>query len=213
VVALVLVGLLVLAGLGVGAFLLVRATTGGGTGPGGAPAALRDVTAAGLTFGVPLDWAPDPSPQVTIAGLPVEGAHTGPGYECGGQPYLRGFTAALRVGLELPPDLTAEQLAQLAGTSFYTPGDGTPADVRVSDARAVDIGGVQGQLAEATVTVPDDGCLATGGTVLVLAVPVAGGTSVLVVNGDTTGGPPDAPPVPARATLDAMVASARPAGI
>jgi hypothetical protein len=212
VVALVLVGLLVLAGLGVGAFLLVRATTTGG-GPADPPVALRDVTAGGLTFGVPDGWTPETSPGVTLAGLPVEGAHNGPAYECGGQTYLRGFTATLSVGLELPPGLTAEQLAQLAGTSFYSPADGAPVDVRVSDARAVDVGGVRGQLAEATVTVPDDGCLATGGTVLVLAVPVAGGTSVLVVNGDTAGGPPDAPPVPARATLDAMVASARPAGI
>jgi hypothetical protein len=68
---------------------------------------------------------------------------------------------------------------------------------------------------EATVTVPvDDGCLATGGTILVLAVPTTGdggvpGTAVLVVNGDTVGGPASAPPVPDRAALDAMVASAR----
>jgi len=60
---------------------------------------------------------------------------------------------------------------------------------------------------------PDDETLATGGTILVLAVPAAGGASVLVVNADTAGGPADAPPVPPRAVLDAVVTSARPEGI
>jgi hypothetical protein len=86
--------------------------------------------------------------------------------------------------------------------------------VRVAAPRPVDVGGTPGQLAEVTVTTPvDDGCLATGGTILVLAVPAAGGSSVLVVNGDTAGGPVDAPPVPPRGVLDAMIASARPVGI
>jgi hypothetical protein len=205
VVALVVVGLLVLGALGVGAFLLVRTTAVGPT------VALRDVTGAGLVFGVPEDWTP--APGAPAAGLPVEAAHFGPGYECGGSTFFRGFAAALAAP-GLPPDVAAQELGGLAGTSFYTRTGGVPAEVRVAAPRPVDVGGTPGQLAEVTVTTPvDDGCLATGGTILVLAVPAAGGSSVLVVNGDTAGGPVDAPPVPPRGVLDAMIASARPVGI
>ncbi len=218
-----LVGALVLAGLGVGAFLLVRATQGPGTtdGPGavagpGVPAVpvppdFRQVTAAGLTWSVPPDWTPG-TPGGSVAGVPLEGVFNGAPYECGGNPYLRGFTAVALVGAGVPPATAATQVAQEAGASFYQPTDGVPADVSTTAPRAVDAGGAPAQLVEATVRVSDDGCLATGGVLLVLAVPVAEGTAVLVVNGDTDGGPASAPPVPDRATLDAMIASARPAG-
>jgi hypothetical protein len=207
VVALVVVGLLVLGALGVGAFLLVRTTAAGPT------VALRDVTGAGLVFGVPEDWTPAPAADASVAGVPVEAAHYGPRYECGGSTFFRGFAAALSAP-GLTPDVAARELGGLAGTSFYTPTGGVPAEVRVGAPRPVDVGGTPGQLAEATITTPvDDGCLATGGTILVLAVPATGGSSVLVVNGDTAGGPADAPPVPPRGVLDAMIASARPVGI
>jgi hypothetical protein len=203
----VLVGLLVLGGLGVGAFLLVRTTTAERA------VALRDATGAGLTFGVPADWTPETDPEAPVAGLPVEGAHYGPRYECGGRTYFRGIAAALAAPGPAS-DVVVQELARLAGTSFYSSAGGAPAQVLVGPPRTVDVGGTPGQLTEATITTAaDDGCLATGGTLLLLAVPVSSGTSVLLVNGDTTGGPPDAPPAPARATLDAMVASARPVGI
>ena len=51
-------------------------------------------------------------------------------------------------------------------------------------------------------------CPATAGRVLVLAVPHAGGAALLLVAGDTEGGPADPAPVDPSA-LDAVVASAR----
>ncbi|MCX6466394.1 MAG: hypothetical protein NTW05_22800 [Pseudonocardiales bacterium] len=199
-----------LAGLGVGAFLLVRATTADPAGT--VPADFRPVTAAGLTWSVPPDWTPAPGSGGTVSGATLEGVHNGAPYECGGSSYLRGFTAVALVGAGVPLGAAAEQFAQEAGANFYRPADDVPPEVRTTPPRPVDAGGAPAQLVEATVRASDDGCLATEGVLLVLAVETAAGTAVLVVNGDTAGGPPSAPPVPDRATLDAMIASARPAG-
>jgi hypothetical protein len=69
---------------------------------------------------------------------------------------------------------------------------------------------VEGTVTEATVRARDRGgdCDAAAGRVLVLAVPVSGGAAVLLVAGDTAGGPAE-PGVPEPAALDAVVASAR----
>ena len=53
-----------------------------------------------------------------------------------------------------------------------------------------------------------DACAPTGGTVLALAAPVSGGAALLLVAGDTAGGPA-APAPPDRASLDAVLASVR----
>jgi hypothetical protein len=51
-------------------------------------------------------------------------------------------------------------------------------------------------------------CPATEGTVLALAAPVSGGAAVLLVAGDTAGGPAEPGP-PERSTLDDVLASVR----
>lgn len=214
-VALVLVGALVLAGLGVGTFLLVRTTAGSGAAPpDDVPATFRTVTTGPLGFAVPPDWVDDadPAPYVVL-GAELEGVTYGPRYDCDGRSYFRGVAGAAFVEGERPAEDVAEAFGRETGRSFYQ-SDTAEADVSLAAPRPVDVDGLPGQLVEVTAVAPDDGCLATDGTVLVLAVPTTGnggvpGTAVLIVNGDVAGGPPSAPPVPDRATLDAMVTSAR----
>ncbi|GAA2572713.1 hypothetical protein [Pseudonocardia hydrocarbonoxydans] len=209
-VALIAVGVLLLAALGVGGYLLVTRTSGGPV----VPADFRPVSTSVLTYAVPPGWQDSASPG-SVLGAPLEGRVEGPAYECGGGRYLRGLVASAFVPGERPAAAVAAAFARETGSAFYSTADGALPEVRVSDARPFDVGGVPGRLVEATSRTPaDDGCLATSGTVLLLAVPAAGpdgspGTAVLVVNGDTAGGPADAPPVADRATLDAVLASAR----
>lgn len=213
-VALVLVGVLVLAGLGVGTFLLVRTTTSTPPAPGPVPADLRTVSAGALSFGVPPGWEDAPIDQPpTVLGAELSGVTFGPAYDCGGRTYYRGVTGVAFAEGERPAQDVAAAFGREAGRQYYQTTT-AEADVRLAAPRSVDVDRTGGQLVEATTTVADDGCLATTGTVLVLAVPATGpggvpGTAVLIVNGDTAGGPPSAPPVPDRATLDAMIASAR----
>jgi hypothetical protein len=171
-----------------------------------------------LSYDVPADWTQGGEPLTNPFGLTFSGVARGPEYDCGGRSFVRGIVASAvlpgTVSLASLPALT-QGLAE----AFYTPPDGSRPDVSASNGQTVDVGGVQGNLVEATArTATDDGCLATEGTVLVLAVPTTGSDgrpamALLVVNGDDAGGPANAPPSPSRATLDAIVASARPTTI
>ncbi|MGH3566123.1 MAG: hypothetical protein ACRDRH_08845 [Pseudonocardia sp.] len=200
---------IVLSGLGLGTFLLVR----GGSTAASTPANFQTVRTPFLIYAVPPDWNTAAPPQ-TLPGAVFIGAADAPGYECGGQRYLRGSAASALVETTRPAADVAATFARALGGGYYTSNSGTPPEVIVSPGRAVDVAGAPGTLVEATVRTPeDDGCLATRGTLLVLALPAAGpsgaATALLVVNGDTAGGPAAAPPVPARETLDAIVNSAR----
>lgn len=206
-----MVGVLALAALGVGAFLVVRDTT-----QAAAPVDLRPVEGTALDFAVPPDWQPAPDAEPTlILGVPLDGVTYGPAYECGGDQYWRGLAASAFVPGEQPPEAVAAALAQETGVGYYTLADGTAPEVQVGPPGPIEVTGTEGVLVEATSRAADpDGCLAAVGTVFVLAVPTTGpdgqpGTAVLLVNGDVEGGPPTAPPSPDRATLEAMVASAR----
>ncbi|MBW0113612.1 hypothetical protein I4I84_33420, partial [Pseudonocardia sp. KRD-182] len=208
-VALVVVGVLLLAALGVGGYLLLNRATGTVV-----PADFRPITTATLSYSVPPDWV-DSANSGSVLGAPLEGRADAPGYECDGNQYYRGVIASAFVPGERPAAAVAAAFARETGSSFYVSAAGAPPQVEVSDARSFEVDGVPGQLVEATSRTPtDDGCLATEGTVLILAVPTAGpdgapGTAVLVVNGDTTGGPSTAPPSPDRSTLEAVLASVR----
>jgi hypothetical protein len=203
------VGALVVAALGVGAVLLARSLRGG------AAANLVEIRTDALTYGVPADWTPRDTPLNDSLGVVSTGIALAPGYDCGGGSYLRGLVGGSELPGGLTPDSVAPQAAEQLATEFYTLPDGSEPAVTLAPSRTVDVGGVESVLSEATArTAGDDGCLATSGTVLVLAVPTTakgGGDAVelLVVNGDTAGGP-DATPVLDRATLDAIVASVRP---
>lgn len=209
--ALLVVGAVVLAGLTGGAILLI------GSLRQDRAADLATVRTDFLTYGVPADWARDGEPLDNPLGLEFTGVARGTPYECGGRSYLRGVVASALLPAAPPPSAVATGAARLLASSYYTGRDETPADVTVGAPRTVDVGGIEGTVVEATArAASDDGCLATDGVVLVLAVPVTGprgerATALLVVNGDTAGGP-QSPPMPARATLDAVVASARPGG-
>jgi len=210
-IALVVVGVLVLAGLGVGAYLLVNTTSSAAP---AVPADFRTVTTPTLIYAVPPGWL-DSANVLSLLGAPLEGRADAPGYTCADAPYFRGLAASTFVTGERPAGSVATALAREAGRAFYQSATGAAPDVEVSAPRPFDVAGAEGQLVEATARTPvDDGCLATTGTVLLLAVSTTGpegarGTAVLLVNGDTAGGPPSAPPLPDRATLDAVLASAR----
>lgn len=226
-VALLVIGAIVLAGLGVGTFLLVRTATSGGSGPVASPQAtatpveLRTVRTSAFTFDVPLDWQPttNTNPSVFL-GVTFEGVTVAPGYDCGGNNgYSRGIVSSAFVAGERPAASVASTFGQEIGRQYYTTSAGLAPTVTLSGARPVDVGGVEGQLVEATIrAAADDGCLAVGGVILLVAVPTTGpggapGTALLVVNGDTEGGPATAPPNPDRAVLDAIVDGARLTGI
>jgi hypothetical protein len=206
--ALVLVGALVLAGLGVGAFLLARATIAADA----VAADFRRTTAAGLAFSVPPEWTPRPGSGTTVAGAEVQGVLNGDPYPCGGAEYVRVFSGVALLAPGVPPAAAAEQVAREAGAALYRTAAGELGQVSTAPPRAVDAGGAPAQLVEARVLVAPDECQASEGLLLVLAVPVAEGTAVLVVSADSAGGPAGAPAVPDRAELDAVIASARPGG-
>jgi hypothetical protein len=206
------VGALVLAGLGVAGFLLLKPADTAAAG------AMTPIQTPTLSYTVPTDWTQGGEPLTNPFGLTFAGVARGPEYECGGRSFVRGIVAsAVLPGTVSLTSLPA--LAQGLAQAFYTPPDGSRPDVSASYAQTIDVGGIQGNLVEATArTATDDGCLGTEGTVLVLAVPTSGpdgrpAMALLVVNGDDAGGPADAPPSPSRATLDAIVASARPTTI
>lgn len=210
-VALIAVGVLLLAALGVGGYLLVRDTS---TGPVAVPAGFRPVTTSTLSYAVPPGWTDSPN-ALSVLGAPFEGRADAPGYSCDDAGYFRGVAASAFVPGERPAAAVAGAFARETGRVFYLAANGAVPDVRLSEARPVDVDGVQGQLVEATASTPaDDGCLATNGVILLLAVPTTGpdgapGTAVLVVNGDTAGGPATAPPLVERTVLDAVLGSAR----
>jgi len=207
-VALFAVITIVLTGLGIGTFLLVH----GGPATAPTPANFQTVRTPFLTYAVPPDWDTANAPQIFL-GAEFIAVADAPGYECGGQRYLRGSATSALVETTRPAADMAYAFARGLGDGFYTSNSGMPPEVIVSLARAVDVAGAPGTLVEATIRTPaDDGCLATEGTVLVLALPAAGpsgnATALFVVNGDTAGGPAT-PPVLTRETLDAIVHSAR----
>ncbi|MFC5993150.1 hypothetical protein ACFQE5_02870, partial [Pseudonocardia hispaniensis] len=193
----------VLTGLGVGGYLLLR---GGGTET--TPADFQPIRTPTLVYAVPPDWTTTPQGGFPgTFGVTFQGVAEGPGYSCKGADYARGTVSSTLVadGSVVPVEV-AQAFAETLGERYYTAVDRTPPRVVVGAPERLEVDGVPATLVEATATTPsDDGCLATTGTVLVLAVPTTSragdrAVAVLVVNGDVTGGPAD-PPSPDRTTL------------
>lgn len=178
--------------------------------------AASTVTTPFLSYAPPPGWSAAPPDLGAGTDAPaLTGVVHGPGYGCGGQSFLRGFAAAalLPTGAGVGPAELAERLARwFAATSYATPG-GAPPDVTVAPPRPVPVDGpdgtVAGTVVEVSVRAPAGpaGCSA-GGTVLALGAPVSGGAAVLLVAGDSAGGPTE-PAAPDRSTLDAVLASVR----
>lgn len=197
------VGLLVLALVVV---LGVRATAGA------AP-----VATPFLAYTPPPGWSTAPPDAAATTDAPtLVGVVHGPRYTCDGEEFLRGFAAAalLPVDPVASPADRAERVSRWFAATAYPAPDGTPPDITVAPPRAVRVTGpaaaVEGTVTETTVRAPGGrgDCPATAGRVLVLAVPHDGGAALLLVAGDTEGGPADPAPVDPSA-LDAVVASAR----
>jgi hypothetical protein len=170
------------------------------------------VTTPFLTYTSPPGWSAAPADPDTPA---LVGVVHGPRYSCDDEEHLRGFAAAALLPTDPtagPPD-RAERAARWFATTTFSAADGTPPDVTVAPPRAVQVAGpdgpVGGTVTEATVRAPGgrSECAATAGRVLVLAVPADGGAALLLVAGDSAGGPDQ--PAPTPTTLDALVGSAR----
>ncbi|MEU7817439.1 hypothetical protein [Pseudonocardia sp. NPDC049154] len=197
---------LALAAIGGGAWFLVTALSGPTV-----PAGYRPVDTPYLTYAVPGDWTPLDDVAARGLGVAFTGGADAPGYVCRGDPYKRGTATSALVQAPDDPATLARRFAAEFGRSFYTSTAGQGPRVTLSEPRTVEIGDATGVVVEAVSTTPvDDGCLATGGRTQVLAVPVAGGTALLVANADTTGGPATPPLVPPSTVEDVIGSAALP---
>jgi hypothetical protein len=185
------------------------------TGPGA-------VTTPFLTYAPPTGWSTAPPGVAATTDAPaLLGTLHGPRYPCGDEEFVRGFAASAL----LPTDATAgpvdraERVARWFAEATFSAADGTAPAVTVGPPRPVQVAGpdgpVGGTVTEAAVRAPAvrtpadrASCTATAGRVLVLAVPRAEGAALLLVAGDTEGGPAE-PAVPDPSTLDAVIGSAR----
>jgi hypothetical protein len=170
------------------------------------------VTTPFLTYTAPPGWSAAAADRNAPA---LVGVVHGPRYSCDGEEHLRGFAGAAL----LPTDATvgpadrAERVARWFATTTFSAADGTPPDVTMVPPRTVRVTGpdgpVDGTVTEARARAPGgrSDCTATAGRVLVLAVPADGGAALLLVAGDSEGGP--AEPAATPSTLDAVVTSAQ----
>ncbi|MFR9804326.1 hypothetical protein ACL02T_18860 [Pseudonocardia sp. RS010] len=199
--------LLTLAAIGGGAWFLVTALSGPSV-----PAGYQPITTPYLTYAVPGDWTPLDGVAARGLGVAFTGGADAPGYLCRGTPYKRGTATSALVEAPDDPATLARRFAAEFGRSFYTSTAGQGPRVTLSGPRTVEIGDATGAVVEAVSTTPlDDGCLATRGRTLVLAVPVpAGGTALLVANADTVGGPATPPLVPPSTVEDILGTAAVP---
>jgi len=178
----------------------------------------RTVSTPFLSYTAPAGWTADPAATTAPLDAPaLTGTVHGAGYDCGGEAHVRGYAAAALLPADTSPGSgpadRAERLARWFATASYATAGGAPPHVTVAPPRAVRVAGPDGPV-DATVSEvtarpdPGEACAPTGGTVLALAAPVSGGAALLLVAGDTGGGPA-APAPPDRATLDAVLASVR----
>jgi hypothetical protein len=169
------------------------------------PAGYRPVDTPYLSYAVPGDWTPVDGVATRILGVVFTGGADAPSYTCRGDGYKRGMATSTLVDTQADPTAAATDFAERLGRSFYTDTAGHTPQVELSEPRSVG----SGTVVEARVTTPvDDGCLATEGVVAVLAAPVeGGGTALLVVNIDTVGGPSGSP-LPDPGTIDQVLTSA-----
>ncbi len=173
----------------------------------------RSVTTPFLSYSPPPGWSAVPG--ATTGGPALVGVSHGPGYPCGAEESTRGFAGAalLPVAATAGPADRAERMARWFATTSFSASDGTPPDVAVAPPRPVRVRGpggpVDGTVTEAAVRAPPgrDGCAAAAGRVLVLAVPASGGAALLIVAGDTAGGPAE-PGAPDPSALEAVIATA-----
>jgi hypothetical protein len=196
--------------LAVAALVLVAVTVGL------VHAGTRTVTTPFLSYTAPAGWTAEPTDAAAPLDAPaLTGRVHGPGYDCGGDAYVRGYAAAALLPADAStgsgPADRAERLARwFASASYGTPGSAP--ELTVAPPRPVRVPGPDGPVdatvTEVTTQAAGRGDCAARGTVLALAAPVSGGAALLLVAGEGNGGPAEPAP-PDRATLDAVLASVR----
>lgn len=157
----------------------------------------------------PTGWRPENAAGGNIGQVQLRQGAYFTAYTCGSPAkiYQRGQLGSGSAP-KTDPTVLATSLARLAATDYYTPAGSTtnpmitvagPEPVQRMLADGTTVSGVQ---VEAIANQQADPCLASQGTVLVLVLALADRDAVLVVDGDTQGGPADPPP----ATVDALQA-------
>jgi hypothetical protein len=158
--------------------------------------------ASGLRYQIPPSgWRPENAAGGNIGQVQLRQGAYFTAYTCGtpARIYQRGQLGSGSAP-KTDPALLATSLARLAATSYYTPPGGTtPPTITVAPAEPVQrtlangstINGVQ---VEAIANQQSDPCLASQGEVLVLVFTLGERDAVLIVDGDTQGGPASPPP-------------------
>ncbi|MBM7775889.1 hypothetical protein JOD54_006093 [Actinokineospora baliensis] len=170
---------------------------------------------AKISYAVPDTWTPVESAQpITLKSLPGVAIDHLVGltpYDCGGKNYSRGVVGGGKVAKgEL--DQRATEIAKAFGTEFYN--GGTAVDVVTGTPKAITVTGAddkqyKGVRVEAEVTSAGDQCLAGKGKLVVVLLDDGTDLRLLVVNGDTEGGPAT-PPTAKDADLASIADSVRP---
>jgi hypothetical protein len=149
---------------------------------------------SGLSYQMPpTHWKTDPDQGTAGAVTLTEGANRDP-YTCG-TPVERLLRGVLGSGSTpaIDPTGVGEAVAASAATQYYANGN-TPPTVKVDPPQPVQRKTKSGQtldgvLVRAVASQSTDKCLASQGEVLVFVLAFADHDGVLVVNGDTAGGP------------------------
>jgi hypothetical protein len=172
--------------------------------------------ASGLSYQVPpTHWASDPDVGTAGAVTLAQGADRD-AYTCG-TPAERLLRGVLGSGATpaIDPTGVGEAVAASAATQYYANGD-TPPTVKVDPPQPVQRRTRSGQtlngvLVRAVADQSTDKCLAGQGEVLVFVLAFGDHDGVLVVNGDTAGGP--ATPAPSSdKELSEIIGTAQPTG-
>ncbi|GAA2985448.1 hypothetical protein [Actinokineospora diospyrosa] len=170
---------------------------------------------AKISYAVPDTWTPIESSQPftlkSLPGVAIDHLVGLTSYDCGGKNYSRGVVGGGKVAKgEL--NQRATEIATAFGKEFYS--GGTAVDVVAGTPRAITVTGAddknyKGVRVEATVTSAGDQCLAGKGKLVIVLLEDETDLRLLVVNGDTEGGP--ATPPPAKdADLASIADSVRP---
>jgi hypothetical protein len=168
---------------------------------------------SGLTYQIPpKDWTPEPTVGSMGSVVLAMGATRSP-YNCGSPPalYLRGSMGS-GVAPKVDPGALATSVAVAAAQTLYVSGN-TPPQVNVGPPARVSKKAhgstVAGALVKVGVTTRGDACLAGAGEVYVLVLSLSDHDAVLMVGGDTAGGPADPKP-PTDAELNSIIDTAQP---
>jgi hypothetical protein len=173
----------------------------------------------GLRYQIPpTGWRPENAAGGNIGQVQLRQGAYFTAYTCGtpAKIYQRGQLGSGSAP-KTDPTVLATSLARLAATNYYTPQGSTTAPMitvggpEPAQRTLADGSSVTGVQVEAIADQQGDPCLASQGEVLVLVLALADRDAVLVVDGDTRGGPVSPPPATTD-QLQAILDTAAPTG-